>query len=799
MKKELEIPVIGVRNREDADRLLSRLKTEPEVVQPRVENNGEKVVIDAGFTIDSFQHTVRAIRDEGFDLSTEKEKYPVINMSCASCAVSVQSTLENIAGVVGAAVNYANGNAAVEYIPSLVTPQEMKTAIQSIGYDLLIQEDKKGDSADQIRRAHFQSLKRHTIGAILLSVPLVVLGMFFMHLPFVEWVLWILSTPVLFVFGKQFFSGAWKQLKHGKANMDTLVALSTGIAYLFSLFNLWFPDFWLSRGITPHVYFEAAGVIIAFILLGKLLEERAKGNTSAAIRKLISLQPDTVTKVLSDGNTEVVAISEVFPGDILMVKPGERIPVDGKVKSGSSFVDESMISGEPLAVEKQEGTDVFAGTINQKGSFNFEARKVGGDTMLAHIIKMVDDAQGSRAPVQKLVDKIAGIFVPVVIGIAVLSFLIWWLLGGDEGSVHGLLALVTVLVIACPCALGLATPTAIMVGIGKAAENGILIKDAESLELGKKVNAIVMDKTGTITEGNPSLAEIYWQDKNYENELASLEHHSEHPLAAALLKSLPKEYKMVNEFENIPGGGLQGIIEGQVFLAGNEALMKERSVSVSPDIREKAKLFSDKAYTLVYLATNGEVRGLAGITDKIKDSAAKAVASLKKEGIEVYMLTGDHEATAAMVAKAVGIDDWKSGVSPFIKQEFVKELQSQGKMVAMVGDGINDSAALAQANVSIAMGKGSDIALDVARMAIISTDLNKIPLAFRLSARTVNTIKQNLFWAFIYNVIGIPIAAGVLYPVSGFLLNPVIAGAAMALSSVSVVTNSLRLRTQKIN
>ncbi|MCO6496894.1 MAG: copper-translocating P-type ATPase [Chitinophagaceae bacterium] len=799
MKKELEIPVLGLKGRKDTDRLMHRLSEDKEVLDPRVESDGKTVVIGNGPTVDSFQHTVKAIREEGFDFPSEKERFPVLNMSCASCAVSVQSTLENVPGVVSVAVNYANGKAAVEYIPSLISREEMKSAVQSVGYDLLVEDDKQGDEEDRIRRKKYETLKRHTIWAVVFAVPLIVLGMFFMHLPGVDWVLWILSTPVVFVFGRQFFVGAWKQLKHRKANMDTLVALSTGIAYLFSLFNLLYPQFWLSRGITPHVYFEAAGVIIAFILIGRLLEDRAKGNTSSAIKKLIGLQPDTVTRISENGEQEIVAIHEVFPGDVLLVKPGERIPVDGKVISGSSYVDESMISGEPVAVEKGEGAEVFAGTINQKGSFRFEAKKVGGDTMLAHIIKMVDDAQGSRAPVQNLVDKIAGIFVPAVIIIAVISFIVWYFFGGAEGTTHGLLALVTVLVIACPCALGLATPTAIMVGIGKAAENGILIKDAESLERGKKVNAVVLDKTGTITEGNPSLAEIFWPGEQYETELASLENRSEHPLATAVTNVLPKQYCEIDNFENVPGGGLKGTIDGKSYFAGNLKLMHKNKVTIPVSIETKAKEFSEKAYTLIYLSVDGEVKGVAGITDKIKETAKEAISTLRKEGIEVYMLTGDHEATAAAVAKEVGIDHWQSNVSPGFKQDFVKQLQSQGKVVAMAGDGINDSAALAQADVSIAMGKGSDIALDVARMAIISPDLRKIPQALKLSKNTVATIKQNLFWAFIYNVIGIPIAGGVLYPVNGFLLNPMIAGAAMALSSVSVVTNSLRLKTKRLD
>lgn len=729
---------------------------------------------------------------------TVKKVFPVLNMSCASCAVSSQTTLENLPGIVSAAVNYANGNANVEFLPDQVTPADMKKALQDVGYDMIVEEERAEELVDEVHEKNYKTLKSRTTWAIILSVPLLLIGMVFMNMPYADWIMWILATPIVFVFGRQFFTGAWKQLKHGKANMDTLVAMSTGIAYLFSLSNLFFPGFWLSHGITPHVYFEAAGVIIAFILIGKLLEERAKGNTSAAIKKLIGLQPDTVLRVDEEGNTHEISVADVMVGDVLLVKPGDKIPVDGRVVSGSSYVDESMITGEPVAVEKTEQSAVFAGTINQKGSFRFEARKVGKDTMLAHIIAMVQEAQGSRAPVQKLVDKIAGIFVPVVLAIGVLSMLVWFIAGGDGALTHGLLALVTVLVIACPCALGLATPTAIMVGIGKGAENGILIKDAESLELGTKVNTVILDKTGTITEGKPVIADIYWSGEKMEKELASLERLSEHPLASAITGSLPDDYAEVTLFGSITGQGVAGTIDGVRYFAGNKKLMKEKGITIPEDIREKEILFSGKAHTLIFFADNKEVKGVVGVADKIKDTTPDAIRKLKEQGLEVIMVTGDHEATARAIATQTGIQHYKAGASPSDKSNYVKELQSQGKVVAMVGDGINDSAALAQADVSIAMGKGSDIAIDVARMAIISSDLEKISKTFKLSKKTVQTIRQNLFWAFIYNLIGIPVAAGILYPVNGFLLNPMIAGAAMALSSVSVVTNSLRLRRAKL-
>ena len=730
-----------------------------------------------------------------------KESFPVLNMTCAGCAVSSESTVKAIPGVLDAAVNFANATLTVEYQPDTTSPAAMQEALQSIGYDLLL-EDKstQQETLEAIHEKKYKTLKNKTIWAIILSLPVVVIGMFFMHMPYGNEIMWLFSTPVVLWLGRDFFTNAWKQAKHRSANMDTLVALSTGIAYIFSVFNMLYPEFWLERNLEPHVYFEAAAVIIAFILLGKLLEERAKGNTSSAIKKLMGLQPKNVVVMLPDGTEKQIAIEDVRLDNIILVKPGEKIAVDGIVTSGNSYVDESMLSGEPIPVEKRENEKVFAGTINQKGSFQFKATKVGKDTMLAQIIKMVQDAQGSKAPVQKLVDKIAGIFVPVVLGIAVLTFVLWLVFDGNEGLVHGLLAAVTVLVIACPCALGLATPTAIMVGVGKGAERGILIKDAESLELAKNVDAIILDKTGTITEGKPEVTDARWlRDNDTDKQvLFSLEKQSEHPLADAVVKHLESTQTLpISSFDSITGKGAKAVFEGEDYYAGNKKLLTENGIQISPELQQYADTWSAQSKTVIWFANSKEALAVLAISDKIKETSVEAIQQLKDMDIELYMLTGDNEATAKAIAEQTGIPHYKAEVLPQQKADFVKELHQRGKVVAMVGDGINDSTALATADVSIAMGKGSDIAMDVAKMTIISSDLKKIPEAIKLSKHTVATIKQNLFWAFIYNLIGIPIAAGILYPINGFLLNPMIAGAAMALSSVSVVSNSLRLKWKK--
>ncbi|MFV0419590.1 MAG: heavy metal translocating P-type ATPase [Dysgonomonas sp.] len=731
-----------------------------------------------------------------------KNNYPVLNMSCASCAAHVESTLNKQVGVIKADVNLATATATIEYTAEQTNPEVLQKAVRDAGYDLIVdKQESNPDLLDELQATKFKQLKIKTIWVAILSLPIVVIGMFFMDMPYGNYIMWALSTVVLFWFGKDFYINAWKQARHGSANMDTLVALSTGIAYLFSVFNTLFPHFWYERGLHAHVYFEAAAVIVTFILIGKLLEEKAKGSISSAIKKLMGLQPKTVIVIDNNGDYSEILIEKVNKGDIIVVKPGEKIAVDGTVTEGESYIDESMLSGEPIPVLKKKGQLVFAGTINQKGSFQFEAEKVGEETMLSHIIKMVQDAQGSKAPIQKMVDKIAGVFVPVVIGIAILSSVLWFFLGGDHAVTQALLALVTVLIIACPCALGLATPTAIMMGIGKGAELGILIKDAESLELANRINAIVLDKTGTITEGKPIITDIFWlnTDDTTKDILLSLEKQSEHPLAEAVVKYF-EGVKVVplSNFESISGKGVKALIGETVYYVGSKKLLFEYGIVIDESLSVNAGAYINQSKTVIWFANDKQALAVIGIADEVKTTSKEAIQQIQEMGIEVYMLTGDNAATAKAISEEIGIKNYKAEVLPQEKEEFVKQLQTEGKIVGMVGDGINDSAALARADVSIAMGKGSDIAIDVAKMTIISSDLNKIPIAVKLSKQTVVTIRQNLFWAFIYNVVGIPIAAGVLYPITGFLLNPMIAGAAMALSSVSVVTNSLRLKWKKI-
>lgn len=730
-----------------------------------------------------------------------KNTYPVLGMSCASCAARVDKTLNGLPGVYQATVNYATAVAQVEYNPEVCSDATLQSAVQDAGYDLLVDAGEDvADKAEEIRLTRYRKIKRRTVAALLLSLPIMVISMFFEDISSLKYVLWILSTPVVFGLGHEFYINAWRQLKHGTSNMDTLVAVSTGIAYTFSVFNLLFPNFWLSRGIEPHIYFEAASVIIAFILLGRLLEERAKQNTSSAIKKLIGLQPKTVI-IIVDSNERTVPITAVQKGDTILVKPGERIAVDGMVVTGESYVDESMLNGEPVPLHKQSGEKVFAGTINQKGTFQFIADKICSDTMLAQIIRMVQDAQGSKAPVQKLVDRIARFFVPAIISISIIAFVAWIFLAPTNGFTNGLLAMVTVLIIACPCALGLATPTAIMVGIGKGAEKGILIKDAQSLEIAQKIDTIILDKTGTITAGHPIVVESLWENgfEHTRKILYSLEKLSEHPLSDAVVKTLQNEKEIsIDKFENVPGKGVKGMVGSQTYYVGNLSLLNDNHITIASHLQELANKWTQKAKTLVWFADSTQAIAAIALTDEIKQTSAEAISQLQKMGVEVYMLTGDNAISAQAISRKVGINHYKAGVLPNEKAQFIKELQANGKTAGMVGDGINDSAALAQADLSIAMGQGSDIAVDTAMATILSSDLLKIPETIRLSQLTIKTIYQNLFWAFIYNLIGIPIAAGIFYSVNGFLLNPMWASAAMAFSSVSVVLNSLRLKRKRI-
>lgn len=788
---------------------------------------------------------------ESAAVQTGNGSYPVSGLHCASCAARVETILKADAAIRDARVNLASSTVALDFAaaatqaggPDSDTRDRLKSQLNQAGYDIIIEDDREAAEAEAGARKSqgLRRLKRDTLAAALLTAPVMIIGMFFMHMPYANWIMLAFTTPVLLIYGRRFFVSAWGQLRQGYSSMDTLVALSTGIAYGFSLFNTLYPEFWLSRGFAAHVYYEAAAAIIMFMLFGKLLEERAKSATATAIRGLLSGQPTSVLRIEFDGDEgreSQVPIQAVVPGDILQVRPGEKIPVDGVVTEGASFIDESMISGEPIPVEALPEKAVYAGTINQKGSFRFRARKVGGDTLLAGIVRMVEEAQGSKAPVQKLVDRVAAVFVPAVVVISILTFLAWLIIvGPDAGFAHALLSAVTVLVIACPCALGLATPTAIMVGIGKGAAANILIKDAESLERAHQVDALVLDKTGTITEGRPRVTDIFWLARSEERDglaaiLRAIESRSEHPLAEAILRELDAENMqaqtdasnatdaarnanktvMIESFVALPGRGVAARSESgsksrsesrsqsqsseREYLVGNEALLRERGVAISKESAAHASELEASAKTVVYFADQERVLAMIAIADTIKATSRDAIRDLKSHGIAVSMLTGDNARGAAAIAAQIGLaaNEFRAEALPADKAEFIRELQSQGKTVAMAGDGVNDSQALAQADVSIAMGRGSDIAIDVAKITLLTSDLGAIPRALRLSKETVRTIRQNLFWAFVYNLIGIPLAAGVLYPINGFLLNPMIAAAAMAFSSVSVVTNSLRVK-----
>lgn len=733
---------------------------------------------------------------------TETKVLPVLEMSCAVCAGNVESTVQALSGVEKASVNFAAGTLTVTYNPSVITLEVMQAAVQAAGYDLIVEAEDPVAMQEEKARMHYKILRRNTIGAWTLSIPLALLGMVFMHVPFGNWIMMVLALAIMIFFGRSFYVNGVRHALKGKANMDTLVALSTSIAFLFSLFNTLCPGFWLGKGLEPHVYYEASGVIIAFVLLGKLMEERAKNSTSSAIKGLMGLQPKTA-RLVTDGREEEVPISNLQVGNVVSVRPGEKIPVDGTLLQGSSSVDESMLSGEPIPVEKNAGDRVLAGTINQKGAFTMEATSVGGTTVLAQIVQMVQSAQGSKAPVQRIVDKISGIFVPVVVLLSFLTFVCWLVIGGESYFSYALLSAVSVLVIACPCALGLATPTALMVGMGKGAEQHILIKDAFALENLCKVDTVVLDKTGTLTEGVPVVTDSYWiSDDNirYLDVLYTAEQKSEHPLASAILCWLEESGAKVCEaenFESLTGRGVRIQVEGVTYWAGSQGLLDIFQAGIPEKVRKQIGQWQEDGQSVVFYGQETRLLAVLAISDRIKPTSAEAVKELKKQGIEVHLLTGDGVRTAERVAATLDIGYYKAEVMPNDKEEYIISLQLQGKKVAMVGDGINDSQALARADVSIAMGKGTDIAMDVAMVTLITSDLLLLPGAVRLSKQTVRLIYQNLFWAFIYNVIGIPLAAGVLFPINGLLLNPMLASAAMAFSSVSVVLNSLRLKFMK--
>lgn len=723
---------------------------------------------------------------------------PVSGMSCAACALSIESTLKQSPGIKSATVNYATQAATLVLDDDNADLTQARKNVQDIGYELLIELHEK-EHAEELQKLAHKQLRKNTIAAGILAFPVFIIGMFWMSLPYGNWIMWALTTPVLFVFGKSFFINAFRQSKAKKANMDTLVALSTGIAYMYSTFNTFFPQWLENRGLEPHVYFETAAVIIFFILLGRMLESGAKAGTSEALKKLIGLQP-TELILIKDGKEKLSPVSDAGIGEIVLVKPGQKIPLDGLVTGGESFVDESMLTGEPIPVAKHDGEAVFAGTINQKGSLQFKITKTAADTLLASIISRVKQAQGSKAPIQKMVDKVTAVFVPTVLVVALITFLVWTFSGIDDAALRGMLSAITVLVIACPCALGLATPTAIMVGIGKAASMGILIKDAESLETGKKTDVLILDKTGTITRGTPKVKKVIWgnggDEIKHQPIFQALESKSEHPLAAAIAQHFqaPKTQLPLTNFQSATGKGVQAVHEGKIYRIGTLKWLTSEGVAKDQSLIQTGEQMLEVGDIVVYMAVDNNLVGIVAIADQIKEESKKAIAAIQKMGITVHMLTGDQEKTAAAVASAVGIKIFQSGMLPEDKGKYIQKLKSQGHVVAMAGDGINDSEALVLADLGIAMGTGTDIAMETAKATLMHSSLMDIPKLLHLSQDTVNTIRQNLFWAFVYNIIGIPLAAGLLYPFSGFLLNPMIAGAAMALSSVSVVSNSLRLK-----
>lgn len=745
---------------------------------------------------------------------TEKINLKLRGMSCASCASSIESAISNVSGVESCSVNFGAEQAAIQYNPRRTSIQDIQDAVEEAGYssyslqeqEMITGED-DGEKAIQI--AESQDLLRKVVVGGIISLILVVGSLPMMtglQIPFIPvwlhnpWLQLILTIPVQFWCGYGFYIHAWKAFKCHTATMDTLIALGTSAAFFYSLFATIFPDFFLNQGLMPEIYYEIAAVVVTMILLGEWFENRAKGQTSEAIRQLMGLQARDA-RVIRNGREMDIPISEVQIDDIILVRPGEKIPVDGKIVSGSSTIDEAMVTGESLPVKKLPGDEVIGATINKTGSFKFRATRVGADTVLAQIVKLVRDAQGSKAPIQRLADKVTGWFVPAVIAIAIATFVLWFVIMGNVSLAT--ITTVSVLIIACPCALGLATPTSVMVGTGQGAENGILIKGAESLELAHKLQTIVLDKTGTITQGKPTVTD-YQAVRGIKNGtelkllrlVAAVERNSEHPLAEAVVRyteSQNIEIAEAYDFEAVAGSGVQGIVSDRLIQIGTQRWMNELGIKTDT-LQQQKDTWETEAKTVVLIAVDGQLEGILGIADAVKPNSNAAVRALRKLGLEVVMLTGDNQKTAEAIARQVGIVRVEAEVRPDQKAAKVRELQQEGKIVAMVGDGINDAPALAQADVGIAIGTGTDVAIAASDITLISGDLQGIVTAIQLSKATINNIRQNLFFAFIYNVLGIPIAAGILFPFFSWLLNPIIGGIAMAFSSVSVITNALRLR-----
>ena len=808
------IPITGMTCATCAIAIEKGLAETPGVEHANVNFGSEKASISYDPNKISLSKIKKTISELGYGIATKKSIYPVGGMTCATCVAHVEEALKSVPGVVSAVANLGSEKAAVEYLEG-ITYADMKKAVEDAGYELGKEIEGLEDVSETSQR-EVRKVRNRFIFAAILTIPIVVM-MLTPAFKGMEYLLWALATPVQFWAGWRFYKGAWGALKHRTTDMNTLIAVGTSAAYLYSVIAVLFPGVFTSSGMTAHVYFDTSSAIITLILLGRYLEARAKGQTSEAIKKLIGLQPKTAI-VIRDGQEKSIPIEEVLTGDLVLVKPGERVPVDGIVREGYSSLDESMITGESIPVEKKAGDEVIGATINKTGSFRFEATKIGKDTTLARIVRLVEEAQGSKAPVQKLADVIASYFVPIVIGIAIITFLVWFFAGPSPSLTYAFLNFVAVLVIACPCALGLATPTAIIVGTGKGAEHGILIRSADTLEQAHKINAVLLDKTGTLTQGKPAVTDIIAAGGYSKDEIlrlaASAEKNSEHSLAEAIVKEAAEKnlsLSPASEFNAIPGFGIEAVVDGKKLLLGNLKLIQERKISMTTlEIQANELWLAGK--TVMFIGVDGQAAGMIALADTIKPDAVNVVRQLHKMGIEVAMVTGDNQRTAEAIAKQAGIDRVFADVLPEHKADEVKKLQGEGKVVAMVGDGINDAPALAQADVGIAIGTGTDVAMETGDITLIRGELNGIVTAISLSKRTMRTIRQNLFWAFAYNVILIPVAAGVLYfafrnsPVPSGLkfilgdrgfLNPIMAAAAMALSSITVVTNSLRLRTFK--
>ena len=808
--ERVDLPVTGMSCAACAARIEKGLASVDGVSQARVNFAAEKATVFFDRNATDLPRLIEKVKDLGYGTKVERVILPIRGMSCAACVSKVEKALRSLKGVTQADVNFATERASVEYLPGEVTLGDLTRVVRDAGYEVLeVAEEDLVEKEKLAREKDLSRLKWKFMAGLLFLLPILLL---MYGAPFFErvglsrnanfFLQFLLATPVQFWVGLQFYAGFWKATKNRTSDMNTLIAVGTSAAYLYSLIVTFAPHWIMVKGLMVDVYFDTSAAIIVLILLGRYLEARAKGKTSEAIKKLMGLQPKTA-RVIRGGEEQDIPLRDVVPGDIVVVRPGEKIPVDGVVKEGYSSVDESMVTGESIPVEKRTGDRTIGATINKTGTFRFEATRVGKQTVLSQIIRLVQEAQGSKPPIARMADVIASYFVPVVIGIAAATFLIWYFWGPHPSLTYAFLNFVAVLIIACPCSLGLATPTSIMVGTGKGAENGILIRGAEALETAHQLTTIVLDKTGTLTKGEPSVTDIVESGKMSGKEIlriaASAERGSEHPLGEAIVKKAKEEGLSLadaSEFHAMAGHGIEVTVDAKRVLLGNRRLMDERTVSLN-GLSRRAEQLSREGKTPVFLAVDGEIVGLISVADTLKEGSRKAVEAFHRMGLEVVMLTGDNRPTAEAIAKQAGIDRVLAEVLPERKAEEVKRLQSEGKRVGMVGDGINDAPALAQADVGIAIGTGTDVAMEASDITLIGGDLKGVITAIALSRATIRNIKQNLFWAFAYNTILIPVAAGVLFPFFGILLNPIFAAGAMAFSSVTVVSNALRLRRFK--